>query len=375
MSDLNPVELLRRLVEIESVSGGEHHVASFLVTQMKAAGFEAFIDEAGNAVGIREGKPAEASRELMLLGHMDTVPGRIPVRVEGDLLYGRGSVDAKGPLAAFVSAAARAELAPGTRLVVIGAVEEEALSRGARFLADRWRPTACIIGEPSGWDAITLGYKGRLLADLHTERAAGHTAGPRGGVAETAVEWWTSIARLVESLNEGASGVFETIQCGLRSIRTSSDGLTESVDATVGFRLPPGRSPEQLARLLLDVSVDGQVTFRGHEHAFTSDRRTALAAPFVRAIRQAGASPRFKNKTGTSDMNVVGPAWECPIVAYGPGDSSLDHTPNEHISIPEYLRAIDVLGSVLNEFNAAGTVRLGGEHGIGTVLDYRLHTA
>ncbi|NIU62369.1 MAG: M20/M25/M40 family metallo-hydrolase, partial [Pseudomonas stutzeri] len=60
-----------------------------------------------------------------------------------------------------------------------------------------------------------------------------------------------------------------------------------------------------------------------------------------------GGKPRFKLKTGTSDMNVVGPAWGCPIVAYGPGDSALDHTPREHIEIEEYQRGIEVLARAL----------------------------
>jgi LysW-gamma-L-lysine carboxypeptidase len=46
-------------------------------------------------------------------------------------------------------------------------------------------------------------------------------------------------------------------------------------------------------------------------------------------------------------MNVVAPVWGTPILAYGPGDSSLDHTPHEHILIPEYLRAVEVLAGVL----------------------------
>ncbi|HSB81098.1 MAG TPA: acetyl-lysine deacetylase, partial [Candidatus Methylomirabilis sp.] len=50
---------------------------------------------------------------------------------------------------------------------------------------------------------------------------------------------------------------------------------------------------------------------------------------------------------GTSDMNVVGPAWNCPILAYGPGDSSQDHTPHEHLDLAEYHRAISVLTRVL----------------------------
>ncbi len=47
-------------------------------------------------------------------------------------------------------------------------------------------------------------------------------------------------------------------------------------------------------------------------------------------------------------MNIVAPIWDCPIVAYGPGDSSLDHTPEEHLDLDEYLRAIDVLADVLS---------------------------
>jgi LysW-gamma-L-lysine carboxypeptidase len=72
-----------------------------------------------------------------------------------------------------------------------------------------------------------------------------------------------------------------------------------------------------------------------------------LARTFNIALRQAGVRPRFKLKTGTSDMNVVGPVWNCPIVAYGPGDSLLDHTPNEHIVLEEYCQAVEILQSVL----------------------------
>jgi LysW-gamma-L-lysine carboxypeptidase len=73
----------------------------------------------------------------------------------------------------------------------------------------------------------------------------------------------------------------------------------------------------------------------------------ALANALAAAIRRQGATPRYKHKTGTSDMNVVGPIWRCPIVAYGPGDSSLDHTPVEHLPVEEYLTAIRVLTDAL----------------------------
>jgi LysW-gamma-L-lysine carboxypeptidase len=59
-------------------------------------------------------------------------------------------------------------------------------------------------------------------------------------------------------------------------------------------------------------------------------------------------------KTGTADLNIVAPAWGCPAVAYGPGDSALDHTPNEHISLAEYSRAVKVLVAVLKQLTSQG---------------------
>lgn len=351
---LDPVALLWRMLKIESVSGHEGGVASLLVAVMRDNGFDSYVDEAGNAVGVLSGPPSPSGgwRELVLLGHMDTVSGRVPVRFEGDLLYGRGAVDAKGPLAAFVAAAARADLAAGTRVVVVGAVEEESTSRGARALAGRLRPTACIIGEPSGWDAITLGYKGRLVVDYRRERAASHTAGPDGGVAEHACDWWAAVREHAEAFNRGRDRVFDRLQPYLGRIATSGDGLADVVEATVRFRLPVGVEPDALFATVCALAGDADLRCSGSEPAFESARRTPIARPFLDAIRRAGGEPRFKVKTGTSDMNVVGPAWGCPIVAYGPGDSRLDHTPDEHISIAELRRSIDVLEAVIRSFTA-----------------------
>src|SRR5437764_7882666 len=147
------VALLRGMLEIESPSGGERPLAEYLCAEMARRGLRAHLDLAGNAVG----EVGEAGPLVVLLGHMDTAPGHVPVRREGDLLYGRGAVDAKGPLAAFICAAARLGRYAGVRLAVIGAVEEEsATSCGARHVAARYRPDFCVIGEPSRWDRVTL---------------------------------------------------------------------------------------------------------------------------------------------------------------------------------------------------------------------------
>ncbi len=339
------VELLRHMLEIYSPSMAEDELAACLVEQMQARGFRAYRDQAGNAVG----ELGHGEREIMLLGHMDTVPGFIPVRVENDELYGRGAVDAKGPLAAFISAMTRAGPLPGKRLVVVGAVEEEAAtSKGARHVLERFAPDHVIVGEPGRWDRITLGYKGRLLIDYRLEREVGHSAGRINGVCEEAAAFWERLRDHAAEYNRHKDKMFLTLDPSLRRLHSESDGLTESVEATIGLRLPPDLDVELLRETIVEMAgAEAELSFYACEAPFRAEKNTALSRAFLAAIREAGGRPAFKVKTGTSDMNVVGPVWGCPIVAYGPGDSSLDHTPHEHVSLAEYHKAIGVLESVL----------------------------
>ncbi len=72
-----------------------------------------------------------------------------------------------------------------------------------------------------------------------------------------------------------------------------------------------------------------------------------MVRAFLASIRAEGGKPGFVYKTGTADLNVVGPVWNCPALVYGPGDSALDHTPEEHIELREYARTVRVLASAL----------------------------
>ena len=345
VDDRAAMAFLDRIVGIYSPSGHEQAVAQAIVAEMGTLGFRAHVDAAGNAVG-RLGKGA---RRIALLGHIDTVRGEIPLRREGDLLYGRGAVDAKGPLAAFVIAAARVGALPDTEILVIGAVEEEAAtSKGAYYAVETYpRPDYVVIGEPSLWNRITLGYKGRLLIHYALERAMSHTAGAERRASEQAVDFWLRVSGFAQAYNVGKSGRFATLDPSLRAIRSTSDGLSERVDMEIGLRLPLGLDVIDLQTRLAQWAVGAEVSTRGHEVAYRAPKRNALTSAFLSAIRAEGSRATFVNKTGTSDMNVLGPRWGCPIVAYGPGDSSLDHTPDEHIDLQEYLRAIHVLERVL----------------------------
>ncbi len=355
LDGINPVPtgevaLLYNMLRIPSYSGEEGTLARFLVERARQIGLHAYVDEAGNFVASTH--EAIDAQPIVLLGHMDTVRGDIAVRIEDGLLYGRGAVDAKGPLAAFICATARVRTMLQRPVVIVGAVEEEATtSRGARALVECYRPAACIIGEPSGSDAVTIGYKGRLLVECVATRSSSHSAGPLQSSSEVAVAFWERIRSFAEDWNQrfAPNSAFAALQPSLRTISNEYDGLEDRTRMVIGYRLPPNHDIAGLrAQLEQWASEDDvQLSFSGEEVAFQSTRTTPLARAFIAALRACGVQPTFKYKTGTSDMNVVGPLWGQNIVAYGPGDSRLDHTPQEHIRIDEYNAGIDVLSAVL----------------------------
>ncbi len=342
---MDEMDLLERLLRIYSPSFQEREAVECLVDAMAERGLRAFRDEAGNAVGIA----GEGPREIVLLGHIDTAPGMIEVRREGQLLYGRGAVDAKGPLCAFACAAARADVPKGWRLVVVGAVEEECpTSKGAHYAKTMYKPEFAIVGEPSGWDRVTLGYKGSLWVNYTVRRANAHSAGQAASAAESAVEFWLALRALADDLNRDKTRQFEKLDTTLRGMNSENDGLYEGTQLTIGLRLPVGLGVSELEGRITALASGASVSYTTEVPAFRADKNNPLVRAFLSAIREAGGQPGFTLKTGTSDMNILGPYWGCPIVTYGPGDSNLDHTPNEHTELAEYGRSIGVLTNALN---------------------------
>src|SRR6476661_6497843 len=310
ISDGTAIVFLRHLVAIPSTSTNEAGAVAFLVDWMGEHGLDARIDSAGNAIGTI----GTGSRHIVLLGHIDTVPGEIPVRIEDGVLHGRGSVDAKGPLATFACAAVEAARRDASvRITVVGAVGEE--------------------------------HIGSITATYRVRQESRHTAGPGEASAEKVVAYWNALVAEVQRRNGDQTG-FNALMPAIRDMGTRHDGLTDEAWMHIGLRLPPGVDVPGLIEFMT-ASSEGELEIHGIQEGVRSGKQIPLVPPFLRAVRAQGGTPRFTVKLGTSDMTVVGPVWRCPILAYGPGDASLDHTPEERIVLSEYARAIRVLANVL----------------------------
>jgi [amino group carrier protein]-lysine/ornithine hydrolase len=333
-------DLLYRMLEIPSLSGHEQQLAQFLLTSMAELGFRTRRDEAGNVIGdIGDGD----GPVIMLLSHMDTVGPVLPTRRDAGRLYGRGAVDAKGPLATMIWAAARRPGFPGT-LRVIGAVEEEWLSRGGHHIAATLPPPdALVIGEPGGWDRVVLGYKGKMDLEFWVERPSAHSTKPVPKASEVAAAFWQAV---LDTLGPDRDhGSFFKPAATLR--RIEGDLVTGRVE--IDCRTPPGFGVDDFVSRLRRAAPDGEVKLIRSIPAVRAERSSPVAASLSAAIRQHGGQPRPTLKTGTSDMNTVSDTWTVPMAAYGPGNGALDHSDDEHIEITEFRAAVDILGTAVDE--------------------------
>jgi [amino group carrier protein]-lysine/ornithine hydrolase len=352
---MDDFETLMGLLSHYSPSGQERAAVEWLVRRMRTLCYdEAFIDEAGNAVGVM----GTGHKQVVLLGHIDTVPGAIPVRRDGpsnsqgipphEILYGRGAVDAKGPLACFTDAAAQVGRVDGWQFIVIGAVEEERDSDGARYVGAKYKPDYAVIGEPNHWDRVALGYKGSAWANVTLRCGQTHTASGEPMACEQAIELWLKIKAYVESFNGDRPKVFDRLLLSLRGLQSGSDGFEQWAHLSLGVRLPVDVPPEEWYRKLDELAGPAAVEPTGFAvPAWACEKNTPLVRALLHGIRSQGGEPRFVYKTGTADLNIVAPLWKCSALVYGPGDSTLDHTPDEHMSLDEYRKAVLVLREAL----------------------------
>ncbi len=263
---------------------------------MQRLGFDAQIDAVGNAVGsVGTGSP-----HIVLLGHIDTVAGDVPVRIEDGKLYGRGAVDAKGPLATFVAAAARLRAAGlhGGRVTVVGCVEEEApSSRGAHGVLGVYQPDFCVVGEPSGWDTITLGYKGSLRARVRVTHACRtFRARPCDGLRTSHRTLATAACLGSRTATRAANAPGTRCMPALVGIASGGDGMAEWCTLELSIRLPEDFGPPTPKRHCARSCGDASVEVLGAVPAYRAGRSTVVARSLIAAIREQGAHATLRRQ-------------------------------------------------------------------------------
>jgi LysW-gamma-L-lysine carboxypeptidase len=348
------VRLLTNLLGIYSPSREEGDIANFLAEEMKKLGFQVGLDAIGNVIGVvGEGEPT-----IFLCGHMDTVAGHLPLRIEEDKIYARGAVDAKGPLAAMVMAAAEVAEEPSFKgkVLLASVVEEEATSRGVRHMITQGIEADCaIFGEPSGVENITIGYKGQVQLKITCETQTGHSSTPwlYENSLEKAYELWMQIKNSYPPL-EKAESPFNAITACLTKVSggTATSVIPFESEMNIDIRVPPRFTTAQViddTRKVIaqykkaNPKTTVKATVEDTVEPFEVNKNTPLVHALSSSIRKVLNKPAtLLRKTGTGDMNILGKAMNIPIVTYGPGDSHLDHTLAEHIVISEYLDSIRV---------------------------------
>ncbi|MCX5144112.1 MULTISPECIES: M20/M25/M40 family metallo-hydrolase [unclassified Streptomyces] len=342
LTDHDAVALLAEVVAIPSVSGSEQKLAERLRDFAAGYGAESYLDDAGNVHAL----VGHGTRTVMLLSHLDTVPGEVPFEHGENLIRGRGAVDAKGPLTAMLVAALTSRHL-GIRIHWVGVVEEETLwSRGAEHVRTTVPvPDAVIVGEPSGASSVTIGYKGMVELEARCDVPRTHTATPGPKASEILVR---ALARLFDTYGTRGNDHFKDVGMVVR------DGRFEPFSSVCSlvFRTPPGTTAEGLRRdvsAVLGEAVDVSAVYE--VPAVMVARSSVCVRALSRAIVLEGLRPNHKLKTGTSDMNTLSRTWNVPMATYGPGDCHQDHTDNEHILIQEYLDGMHILRTALSELD------------------------
>ncbi|MCX6770445.1 MAG: M20/M25/M40 family metallo-hydrolase [Candidatus Micrarchaeota archaeon] len=351
---MDEVDFLDALVSTPSPSGHEQKVAGICAQYLRQFPFEkVWIDAAGNAVATNYAHQKGDSPDLLLFGHMDTISDPLPYRRADGRIYGRGAVDAKSPLAALLTAGA--ECAGGTplKIMVAGVVEEEiTTSKGTRHLLTYAKPKMAINGEPSNTNGITIAYKGRLVLGCRTHGKALHAGMASENPIERTFEFYTRVRSAYPQ-----RGKFDSVIINLTNIHAGSaeaiNVVPENMDFVLDVRLPPSIKNAAVVRKFRklapqNVTLSVQESIAGVE----TDTNHALCRAMISSMRANNLAPRYVKKSGSADMNITSHAG-IPTIAYGPGDSALDHTPNEVIDIADYKKAVAVLKGAIANLNGA----------------------
>lgn len=350
-------QLLLSLLRAYSPTGREELAVGVLKKCAHILGYQdVYVDRVGNLVACF----GRGERALALVGHVDTVSGELPLVVEGNVVRGRGAVDAKGPLlAALLGASETRGFVDSSkwRICVIACVGEEGDSRGAKELVSSgFEAEAIVVVEPSNTYSVVVGYRGSLKVEISCWSRGGHSSSPPSekSACEKLLSLWSMIKSSYGDFSaRGNSSTLLNLTCGdpvAQSVYPREGRMVVDIRVSID-----GRTTELLERLV--EAVEGElpgcnVRIVDLTEPVKVSPNTPIVRSVVRSIIELGAKPRLVYKLGTSDMNVLYNLSRGNIVAYGPGRSELAHSEREAISLDELLFGANVYrGTIINYVN------------------------
>jgi acetylornithine deacetylase len=325
-------ELTKTLVNINSVTGREAECAHFLSDRLGKLGFEV---EAQSVDGVRCNVFATRGQPRVVLStHMDTVPPFFEAREDADYIYGRGSCDAKGIIAAQVAAAQRLLGEGRSNFGLLILVGEETLSDGAHAANLAPRGSQYIInGEPTD-NRLAVGSKGNLWFRLEVQGRAAHSAYPELG--ESAIEKLLDILADVRSLRLPYDPVFgpSTLNIGLISGGRAQNVIPDHAEADILFRSIPEPADVPNLRTRVEKLLDGRCKL-------TLVRDTP---PLKLEAIEGYATQMVSFTTDLPSLT----NWGRPLLI-GPGSIHEAHTEDEKVPKAELLKAVEIYVKLVRE--------------------------
>ena len=322
---MNVFELTRELIDIPSVTGEEREVGEYLSNYLERLGYRVERQEIGSA-RFNVLATTESSPRVVFSTHMDTVPPFIAASEDDEFIYGRGSCDAKGIIAAQIFAAEQLRRGGVNDIGLLFTVDEELSSHGAQAANKHPLARECqflINGEPTD-SRLATGTKGSVRVFITTEGRAAHSAYPEAG--ESAIEKLLDILQDIRNCHWPEDSFFGTTTCniGVLSGGTRPNVIADHARAELQIRL--GIDIDGVKRVLEDA-----VDTRGHlEYASAHNPVRLFSLPgFDECV------VRF-----TTDVPYLS-QWGKPLLL-GPGSILDAHTDHEKISKRELEDAIDL---------------------------------
>ncbi len=338
----DPIQITRRLVDIESITWNEGAVGAFLAEFLASRGFAVekmpveqppesrSTSERCNVCACTPGQ----TPDVVFSTHMDTVPPFIPSSEDDEFIYGRGSCDAKGIIAAQIAAAERLrdEGVPVALLFVVG---EERDSAGARLANQHARGSRFLInGEPTD-NRVALASKGTLRAVIRTAGKMAHSAYPELGESATH-KMVEALRRILEIPLPSLEGIGpSTLNIGTIHGGHAPNVIADAAEAHVMVRLV---GPSQQIRRAIESAIAGLATVD-----------FILEIPFQR-MRSVEGLPTMV-AAFTTDVPFLG-NWGEPVLL-GPGSIHVAHTPHERLAKSELFAAIDLYVQVARQLVTA----------------------